>query len=47
MGIPDKITCLLRNLYARQEAKDLAREKWTGSNFGKEYIKAAIVTMLI
>ena len=27
MGIPDNITCLPRNLYAGQEAKDLVREK--------------------
>ena len=47
MGIPDNITCLPRNLYAGQEAKDLVREKWTGSNLEKEYTKAEIGTMLI
>ena len=29
MGIPDYLTCLLRNLYAGQEAT--ARTRWTGS----------------
>ena len=40
MGIPDHITCLLRNLYARQEATELDVEQQTGSKSGKEYIKA-------
>ena len=31
MGIPDHLTCLLRNLYAGQEATDLDVEKQTGS----------------
>ena len=35
MGIPDHLTCLLRNLYA-----GLDMEQWTGSKLGKEYIKA-------
>ena len=41
MGIPDHLTCLLRNLYAGQEAAvepDL--EQQTGSKLGKEYVKA-------
>ena len=41
MGIPDHLTCLLRNLYAGQEATvepDL--EQQTGSKLGKEYVKA-------
>ena len=38
MGIPDHLTCLLRNLFAGQEATDL--EQQTGSNLEKEYIKA-------
>ena len=39
MGIPDHLTCLLRNLYAGQEAEpDI--EQQTGSKLGKEYIKA-------
>ena len=36
-GIPDHLTCLLRNLYADQEGTDM--EKWTGSKLGKEYVK--------
>ena len=40
MGIPDDLTCLLRNLYAGQEATELDMEQQTGSKLGKEYIKA-------
>ena len=41
MGIPDHMTCLLRNLYAGQEAKlEPDMEQQTGSKLGKEYIKA-------
>ena len=41
MGIPDHLTCLLRNLYARQEATvRMDMEQWIGSKLGKEYIKA-------
>ena len=39
--MPDYLTCLLRNLYAGQEATvkpDM--EQQTGSKLGKEYIKA-------
>ena len=36
MGIPEHLTCLLRNLYAGQEAK-----LRTGSKLGKEYINTA------
>ena len=35
MRIPDHLTCLLRNVYAGQEA--IVR---TGSKLGKEYVKA-------
>ena len=38
MGIPDHLTCLLRNLYADQEAT--VRTEWTGSKLEKEYVKA-------
>ena len=31
MGIPDILTCLLRNLYARQEVTELDMEQQTGS----------------
>ena len=30
MGIPDHLTCLLRNLYTGQEATELDMEQWTG-----------------
>ena len=41
MGIPDHLTCLLRNLYAGQEATvRIGHGKQTGSKLGKEYIKA-------
>ena len=39
MGISDHLTCLLRNLYAEQETTEPDMEQ-TGSNLGKEYIKA-------
>jgi len=41
MGIPNHLTCLLRNLYVGQEATEVDMEQWTGSKLGKEYIKAA------
>ena len=31
MGIPDHLTCLLRNLYAGPEATELDMEQQTGS----------------
>ena len=40
MGIPDHLLCLLRNLYAGQEATELDVEQQTGSKSGKEYVKA-------
>ena len=41
MGIPDHLTCLLRNLYAGQEATVRTRmEQLTGSGLRKEYDKA-------
>ena len=41
MGIPDYLTCLLRNLYAGQEATlGLDMKQWAGSKLGKEYVKA-------
>ena len=45
MGIPDHLTCLLRNLCAGQEATvrkqqlELDMEQHTGSKSGKEYVK--------
>ena len=46
MGIPDHLTCLLRNLYGGQEAiwtwtLELDMEPQTISKQGKEYVKAA------
>ena len=35
MGIPEHLTCLLRNLYAGQEAT-VRTEQQTGSKLGKE-----------
>ena len=40
MGIPDHLTCLLRNLYAGKEETELDIEQQTGSKSGKEYVKA-------
>ena len=40
MGIPDHLTCLLRNLYAGQEATVRTGHGTTGSKLGKEYVKA-------
>ena len=40
LGIPDHLTCLLRNLYTGQEATARIMEWQTGSKLGKEYVKA-------
>ena len=41
MGIPDHLTCPLRNLYAGQEATvRTGHEKNTGSKLRKKYIRA-------
>ena len=42
MGIPGHLTCLLRNLYAGQEATVRAGygTQQTGSKLGKDYVKA-------
>ena len=39
LGIPDHLTCLLRNLYSDQQL-ELDMEQQTGSKMGKEYVKA-------
>ena len=40
MGIPEPLTCLLRNLYAGQKQQlEPDMEQWTGSKSGKEYLK--------
>ena len=41
MGIPDHLTCLLRNLYAGQEATvRMDMEQQTSSKLGKDYVQA-------
>ena len=40
MGIPDHLTCLLRNLYAGEEATVRTGHGTIGSKLGKEYVKA-------
>ena len=41
MGIPEHLTCLVRNLYAGQEETvRIGYEQQTGSKLGKEYVKA-------
>ena len=41
MGIPDHLTCLLRNLYAvKKQQLEPDMEQQTGSKLGKEYLKA-------
>ena len=40
-GIPDRLICFLRNLYAGQEAMvRIGHGTQTGSKLGKEYVKA-------
>ena len=39
-GIPDHLTCLLRNLQVRKQQLELDMEQQTGSKQKKEYIKA-------
>ena len=39
MGIWDHFICLLRNLYAGQEATELDMEKQLGSKLGKKYVQ--------
>ena len=36
MGIPDHLTCLLRNLYAGQEVTELDMEQWTDCKSGEK-----------
>ena len=38
VGIPDRLTCLLKNLYAGQKVTVTTGQ--TGSKLGKEYVKA-------
>ena len=48
MGIPDHLTCLLRNLYEGQEATVRTHhEQHTGLKLGKECVRLYIVTLFI
>ena len=48
MGLPDHLTCLLRNLYAgKKQQFELDLEQQTGSKLGKEWDKLYIVTLFI
>ena len=41
MGIPDHLTCLLRNcMCVKEQQLEPDTEQWTGSKLGKEYDKA-------
>ena len=43
-GTPDHLTCLLRNLYAGQEATELDMEQQTGPNNGKGVRQGCILS---
>ena len=50
MGIPDHLTCLLRNLYAGQKATELDMEKWKNELFQsweRSQTRLYIVTLLL
>ena len=48
LGVPNHLTCLLRNLYASQEATVRTGHGTTDwFQIGKDYIKAVYVTLLI
>ena len=47
VGTPDHLTCLLRNLYAGQEATELDMEQQNGSKQEKEYVRAVYCHLLI
>ena len=47
MGIPDHLTCLLRNLYAGQEITEPNVKQQTGSKLGREYVKAVLSPCLL
>ena len=38
LGIPDHLTCILMKF--KKQHLELEMEQWTGSKFGKEYVKA-------
>jgi len=43
MGIANHLTCLLRNLCAGQEARELDIEQQTGSKQEKEYVSFTLL----
>ena len=45
MGIPDHPTCLLRNLYAGQEATETDMEQLTVSTFEEELQKSYVLSL--
>ena len=45
MGIPDYLTCLLRNLYAGQEVTEPDLEQMTGSKLERSMTRLYIVTL--
>ena len=48
MGVPDHLTCFLRNLYwVKKQQLVLDMEQWTGSKLGKEYVKARILSLCL
>ena len=48
MGIPDHLTCLLRNLYVGQKQQlELDMVQQIGSKSGKEYIKAILLSLCL
>ena len=48
MGIPDHLTCLLRNLYVGQEAQlELDMEQKAGSKLGKGVHQGCILTLCL
>ena len=47
MGISNHLTCLLRNLYAGQEATEWDMEQQTGSKLGKQYLKTILSPCLL
>ena len=47
MGMPDHLTCLLRNLYAGQKVAEPDMEQSTAFKLGKEYFKAVYFATLL
>ena len=45
MGIPDHLTCLLRNLQVKKQQLEPDLEQQTGSILGKEYVKEYIILL--